>query len=62
MADDFYGYDRWKTTDDSAAREPMALVICKNDHRRMTRTPDAPCPECQAPWRIVVGALEKKVG
>ena len=53
-------YDDWKTMLPPDAEERMTFVICKNDHGRLTRTPDAPCPECHAPWRTLIGVLPKK--
>jgi hypothetical protein len=57
---DFRDYDGWKTTPPPEREERMTWVICKNDHGRLTRDPDAPCPQCNAPWRIAVGVLPKK--
>ena len=53
-------YDDWKTTPPDDDCERMTFVICKNDHRRLTRDPDAPCPQCHQSWRIVMGVLPKK--
>jgi hypothetical protein len=47
MADDFTGFDDWLTRVPIEREERMTFVICKRDHGRLTRTPAAPCPQCE---------------